>query len=79
MKNRLLFLLVFVVGTVLGFLLAKPSTVHAQYKSTSVKIKRVEPMNMGPLGGSESVTGSVIGFSCTSDSDGNSECYIASQ
>lgn len=46
----------------LGFLLAKPSAVHAQYGSTHVKVTRVSPVNMGAFAGTESVTGSVIGF-----------------
>lgn len=79
MKNRLLFLLAFAAGTMLGFLLAKPSVVHAQYGGTSVNITKVRAMHMGVVGGSESVTGTVVGFSCTSDSQGESECYIASK
>lgn len=79
MKDRLLLLLAVTVGTVLGFLLAKPSAVQAQYGGTRVKITRVMPMDMSTFGGTESVTGSVIGFSCTSDAEGTSACFILSQ
>jgi len=81
MKVKLVAFLAFTLGIALGLIFARPSVVHAQYGPTSVKITPVEPMNMGALGGVQYVTGSasVVGFSCTSDKEGDSECYIASQ
>jgi hypothetical protein len=81
MKIKVVAFLTFTLGIALGFIFARPSVVHAQYGPTSIRITPVAPMNMGPLGGTQSVMGSasVVGFSCTSDKDGNSECFIATQ
>ena len=81
MRIMLVAFLAFTLGIALGLIFARPSVVHAQYGPTSVRITPVSSINMGPLGGVQSVMGaaSVVGFSCTSDKDGTSECFIRSR
>ena len=52
-------------------------TASAQ-NTQQVSIQYVRPTNRGGLDGTSlNVTGTVVGFACTSDSSGQGSCYLA--
>jgi hypothetical protein len=76
MKSTLYFLVVLVLGGGFGFFFAQPSPVHAQ-----MKVVRVTRLHLAVGGGSGAapVDGPVVGFYCSRNGDGTTDCYIASQ
>lgn len=74
MKSKLLICLAFVAGIALGFLLARPSVVHAQGRL--VHVTKVRMMGFEQHGGVP-MTGTVLGFSCASNANGSTDCYVA--
>ena len=74
MKTRFAIGFAFALGIALGFFLVRPAMVHAQ--SGGVTVTKV-PMVGG--NGLTFVRGSIVGFSCLPDGEGNATCYVASQ
>lgn len=74
MKNILAVSIAFVLGIAFGHLLLRPSPVHAQMGGVIVT-EAVQTQGRIP----NPVSGTVVGFSCTRDTDGGAACFIATQ
>jgi hypothetical protein len=74
MRDQLLICLMFLFGIAFGFVLARPSAVHAE-----IKLVRVTKLHLAQDTGAVPITGPVVGFSCSPNDDATADCYIASQ
>lgn len=82
MKEQLLACLMFVFGIGFGYVLAKPSLVHAEMPSLvhpDMKVVRVTKLHLSLDSGALPVAGPVVGFTCSPNDDGTTDCFIASQ
>lgn len=84
MKTKLLLCLAFAGGIVVGVIIPKPAVVHAQIRNGSATVMVTKVGRIGTIGdpggvlhSGAAVSGTVVGFSCTGDSD--PQCYIATQ
>jgi hypothetical protein len=86
MKTKLLICLAFTIGIVLGVIIPKSSVVHAQIRSGAVTVMVTKVGRIGTLGdpggtlhSGAAVSGTVVGFSCARDGDGDPQCYVATE
>jgi hypothetical protein len=80
MKSELLICLAFVFGIGFGLVLAKPSAIDAAMKTgPQMRVVRVARLHLTLGNGAIPVTGPVVGFTCSPNTDGSTDCYIASQ
>lgn len=76
MTGRLIACFAFVAGIMLGSWLSNPSKVHAQFGAAVVTVTEVYPLTTR---NSVRYSGSVVGFSCTRNREGEPDCYVATQ